>query len=292
MQVTKSFSGTLDNLGSSSARQVSYGATATESTYWNRNDFLNQTIADFLHDDCGVDAAYEVRAGSSNKFLWIYDVPFLFSETTISTSSGQQSRFYGPLNGATLYYAVNRCFASASSNTYNFKLNFCGNPSNGFCLRFVLYGTSIPNSGYKFVFCKAKNMLTQKDSVVFKYSNVTPTSNILILNAANAIDINEDRSIDEISFNTDHVPYTPVLQTKNAIKADSGGKFPLVPLTFGIWKTTGFYLHPKGFGLPNALAASNEVQTEVSISGRRFIVTTLDDLKSSYINCGLIEVND
>lgn len=290
MQISKSYSGTMDNLGSTSARQVSYGVTTTETTYWNRNDFINQTIADFLHNDCGVDAFYEVREGSNNKFLWIYGVPFLFSQTTITTSSVQYSRFYGPLYGTALSYVSSRLFSAATTAIYKFSLCFCGDPNNGFSLRFKMYNSTSLTNEFKFVFCKAKNMLTEKESVVFLFGNPAPAS--ATISNCNGIDKNEDGSLDDENFSNATILYSPVLQTKNVIKTGGGGKFPLVPINFGIWKSTGFYLHPIGFDLPSALGSSIEAQTEVSISGRRFIVTTRDSPSSSYINAGLIEVSD
>lgn len=280
----------MASVGSSTARQVSYGATQTETTYWARNDFVNQTIADFLQGDCGVDAHYEVRAGSDNKFLWIYDVPFLFSQTTINTASGAWTRFYGPLYGTSLHSWPLRLFSGAATGVYNFNLYFCGDPSHGFALRLSSYNSSAPSYYFKFLFIKASNMLTGKDSVVWHPGVVSNSGTALNFIEGNGIDLNADGTLDAVTFSSDVVSVRPVLETKAVIRTSANGKFPLVPLTFGIWKTSGFYLHPQEFGLPAAQTTTTAAQTEISISQRKFIVTTLDSPLSQYINAGLIEV--
>ncbi len=78
--------------------------------------------------------------------------------------------------------------------------------------------------------------------------------------------------------------------TEAANKAVSGGNFPLIPMRFGIWKPEGFYLFPDKFGVPAALGANTEMQTEIEISGRKFINTVPETTSYSYINLGLIEV--
>ena len=283
MQVTKAYAGTLAGSNVSSSRPKQFGNTKNLAGYWDKIDFINQTIADFLKEECGVDAAYEIRHGDTNKYLWIYGAPFLFYQ--YSTSSGSFN-FDGPYTssfstGGT--YTSLSFFSAATARNYSFSIIFTGNPQTGFTLRFINYNTTAPNSSYYVSFIRAKNLLNQKDSVVWKAVG---------LKTCYGIDLNEDGMPDKESMPAAVLNFENRAYTEAANKAVSGGNFPLIPMRFGIWKPEGFYLFPDKFGVPAALGANTEMQTVIEISGRKFINTVPETASYSYINLGLIEVTD
>ena len=55
MQISKSYSGTVESPAVTSSRDISWGVTSKQNLYTNLVDFVNQTVAAFLHNDCGVD---------------------------------------------------------------------------------------------------------------------------------------------------------------------------------------------------------------------------------------------
>lgn len=298
MQVSKSYEGTIASAGSASARQVSFGATGTVSNYQNRVDFVNQTIADFLRDECGVDTPYEVRDGSSYKFLWVYNIPFLFSP---GSSSAYYFGFYGPYSATALNQGSNSTsngtsgilngvsgyslfFAnSASATAYKFTLYFDGDPAKGFILR-VKCQTAAISSGFLFGFAKAANMLNGKNSVVWKYGAGSMYWN--------GIDLNEDGTMDADSFSAANVRIDQMLFSKDVNHTSSIGKLPLVPINVGIWKTKNIYKRPLGFGLPDPHTTATESQVAVEISGRKFLIGSNESVGGSvtYPSCGLIEM--
>lgn len=299
MQVSKSYEGSIETAGSPSARQVSFGATGTVSNYQNRVDFVNQTIADFLHDECGVNAVYEAREGSEYKFLWVYDVPFLFSPTS---SSYYYFGFYGPFYGTSLNpgssstangstgvlngsVGYSLFFANtASAVAYKFTLYFDGDPENGFVLRVQCQSASISN-GFLFAFAKATNLINGKDAVAWKYGAG--------INWWNGIDLDKDGTMDPGSFSSDYVPITPYARTKAVDHTNNPGKIPLIPITAGLWKLKNMYQRPFGFDLPEAVITTTPNQVAVDIAGRRFVVTNVDNTgTTAYLSCGLIEAVD
>ena len=284
MQVTKSYSGTITP-GSTSNRQISYGNTATASHYANKTDFFNQAIADFLRGECGVDAAYEARESSTEKFLWIYGVPFLFLIATYAYVP------YGPYNGTAIQStgtANTPVFLSASSGDYSFSLVFTGNPKTAFALRIKNRNGALNNT-YDFRFMKATNVATGGKATLWLYGN-SVTATAFTTQNLNGIDLNADGTMKESSFSTDTINFCVGIFSKAVNKAESPRKFPLVPVMAGIWQIPGVYCHLVGYGLPAALGADVENQTEVDIAGRRFIVTSLDAFAAGYLNMGLIEV--
>lgn len=297
MQVSKSYSGNIASVGSATARQASYGADANITTYQNRVDFVNQTIADFLSTECGVDAAYEVRAGSSAKFLWIFGVPFLFAN---ASATSYYFGFYGPFNATVLNTGSTSStntpnlyslfFPNNNSGTdYNFTLYFDGDPDAGFVLRIRIRTAAISN-GFFFAFLKATNIINGKNAVVWKYS--LKNSSEYFGYYANGIDINEDGTMDLDSFSPTPVDrYVPRLSSKAIDKTSNPGKFPLVPVLFGVWQAENIYQQPGNFGLPEALTTITETQAAIEIMGRKFIITCSDSSTAAYlrIDLGLIE---
>ena len=285
MQISKSYSGTLPSVGSTSNRTYIFGVASTATVYQVKLDFINQTIADFLHDECGVDAAYEVRYGDTNKWLWMNGVPFLF--VLRSNSSGVWLSVPYDTSAPTSNYSIS-VFSGKSSGIYSFSLLFAGNPRTGFSLRFKAYNSAaVAPTGFRFM--KAKNVANGKDAMVFVYGN--PSINTPGVGGnANGIDLNEDGTIDPASFSGVYISYLFSLYGKDVNKNSAKGKFPLVPMMAGIWQLTGIYCHIRGFGIPAAQSCTTEMQTEIEISGRRFLNTVAEAAGGSYINIGLIEV--
>ncbi len=285
MQVTKAYAGTLVGSNVSSSRPTQFGNTKNLAGYWDKIDFINQTIADFLKKECGVEAAYESRHGEANKYLWIYGAPFLFyqystSSTSFNFAGPYTSSFSVNVPGVSGYTSLS-FYSAAAARDYSFSIVFTGNPKTGFTLRFINYNAKVPNNGYYVSFIKAKNLLNQKDSVVWKAVG---------LKTCYGIDLNEDGMPDKESMPAAVLNFENRAYTEAANKAVSGGNFPLIPMRFGIWKPEGFYLFPDKFGVPAALGANTEMQTEIEISGRKFINTVPETTSYSYINLGLIEV--
>lgn len=309
MQVSKLYEGNIANIGTASARQVSYGVSTTVSVYQNRVDLVNQTVADFLHNVCGVDAAYEARAGSSYKFLWIYNVPFLFCN---SSSTIYYFAFYGPLYATALNPGTNSnsgtssgvssglvanslFFPNNNSGTnYKFTLYFDGDPEKGFALRIKGLTYANISNGFYFTFAKAKNILSGRDAVIWKYGGAVSGS---AGQYVNGVDLDENGEMVESSFSNNYINYYPTLFTKEPNKTDNPGKFPLVPMLFGAWKPENIYQRPSGFDLPAPVATTEEIQAAISIAGRKFIVTSQElspakVMSSNYMNLGLLEVTE
>ena len=301
MQISKSYSGTVESPAVTSSRDISWGVTSKQNLYTNLVDFVNQTVAAFLHNDCGVDAVYEVREGSDYKFLWIYHVPFLFAPA--ARSSYPMTNFCGPLsavilstgqyNNATWY---SKLFAgiptAANGGSYAFGLIFSGNPNTGFMLRIKTYPGTAISSVFSFCFARARNLLNEKDAVVWKYrpyTNASPYFN----ECMNGVDLEEDDSMDVESFSTNVAVFSHILDTKKVLRTSNPGKLPLVPMVVGgIWQLAGVFQRPANFNLPVANTATVEQQTEIQIAGRKFIVASNDISNANMMNFGLIEVGE
>lgn len=286
MQISKSYSGSIEALGSTSARQLSHGVTYDIGHYASKTDFINQTISGFLKAECGVDAAYEMRGDDTAPFLYIWGVPFLFLP---DTSTRNYTYCYGPFFTNALMGGSGSVVYLFSSNTaldYDFSLYFTGNPKTGFALRFRSRGASIPAYTFVLRVCKATNLMTGGNSIVYTFGNSLTGG---FVGDANGIDLLNDGSMKEDSFSTAAITYAPQLAAKAVNKTSAPGKFPLVPVTVGIWKLNGIYHHIRGFGIPAAQLSSVEAQTEIEISGRRFINTVAEIPATGYINLGLIE---
>lgn len=295
MQVTKTYSGTAA-LGATASRLVSYGASTKATVYPAKVDTVNQIIADFLRVQCGVDAYY-TTSGADASFLWIWGVPFLFS---ISGKNSYAS-FYGPGSGTALnsgsesanqYNMGNSKLFNGETGTYSFGLVFAGNPNNGFALRFKTYGTSSVSQYFVIRFMKCTNLINGKDAVVWSarniYSSGDANSATVLLGGMNGIDL-DSGNVNLDSFSTALINYDPVLHTKAIHRTANGGALPLVPLVIGPYRTNGIYLRPVGFSLPSAASVTTEVQHEMTVGTRSFLITNNDSISTSYINMGLIE---
>lgn len=295
MQVTKTYSGTAA-LGSTASRIVSYGATTKATVYPAKVDTVNQIIADFLRVQCGVDAYY-TTGGADASFLWIWGVPFLFS----ISGKNSYAAFYGPGSGTALnsgsesgtqYNAGASKLFNGETGTYSFGLVFAGNPNNGFALRFKTYGSSSISQYFVARFMKCTNLINGNDAVVWSGQNIFSSGNAttatVLLGGMNGIDL-DGGSVNLGSFSTALINYDPLLHTKAIHKAANNGALPLVPLTIGPYRANGIYLRPVGFALPSAASVTTEVQHEMTVGSRSFLITNNDSLATSYINMGLIE---
>lgn len=239
-----------------------------------------------------VDAAYEVRTGSTGKFLWIWDAAFLFMPPA---SNNLYFAFFGPYNESSIMtgsntstnYKHNFTFfpGTATSVQYDFGLVFTGNPDSCFCLRPIRTGENAPQLNGCIKFLKTTNPLNGRSSVVYiPYTNRN--------GFARAVDILEDGSMDPDSAVSTGTNYLELMYTNQEDHANNPGELPLLPLNVLGREATGVYHYPMYFGLPEAALNTAVNQVEVEISGRRFIVTDRDTYADGNICLGLIEVND
>lgn len=297
MQVTKTYSGTVSLEDAAERRTISFGTSSTVSVYPSKVDTVNTIIANFLRTECGVDAWYMPKSGSTDSFLWIWGVPFLFN----IAGKNSYAAFYGPLSGSALnagaasspkYNAGLSTLFNGETGTYSFGLVFAGNPNNGFALRFKTYNSTSVSQYFAIRFMKCVNLINGLNSVVWGAENVYSTNSdttSVLLGGLNGIDLNADGTIKEDSFSNTLMAYDPLLRTKPVHHSSNGGALPLVPLCVGPYRANGIYLRPVGFGIPYAVSVSTEVQAEITVSGRSFLVTNSDSININYINMGLIE---
>ena len=299
MQVKKSYLGTIENLGTTNSRLRMIDATNSVGQYGIITDFVNQTIANFLHDECGIDARYGIGEGSTEKFLWIFGAPFLFYAYGVSGTSMGYWECAGYCNSGGRYVPLITnmdkklsFFKTPTSGDYSFSLVYLGNATEGY-LRFQSYNSSYPSCGM--LIAKTKNILRDKDSMIYSCYTTSGSSNGIIRNIG-TVTFNKDGSIDKQHTNNYGLTgyyqqlLTPIPQESSKQLAD--GNFPLVPIIFGVHKPTNMYCIPTGFNL-TAQSISAEAQTEITIGDRTFAVTAPDSNitagSQSYLCCGLLE---
>lgn len=166
MQKSKTFSGSIGAYNTATSRPIYYGATSNSNISAIATDFFLGTIADFLATDCGVDAAYEVRAGNSYKWLWIYGLPvFAYFAITATSITGALAPFgYSTNYTATPFGGSANIFDSYSSGNYNFTLYYYGNPDD-VCVLYVKNNLSSSAGTARICVLKTKNMITGGNSV-------------------------------------------------------------------------------------------------------------------------------
>ena len=292
MQLMKRFTGSIGTLGSTAARPKSFGGTGTLAAYASRVDKINGIVADFLREDCGVDAVYQARSGSTGKFLWIWDAAFLFMPPA---SNNLYFAFYGPYydtplmggssTGTNTVHNFTFFSGTATSVNYDFGLVFTGNSDSCFCLRPIRTGENVPQLNGCIKFLKAQNPLNGRHSIVF--APYTSRNGYM-----RAVDILEDGSMDSKSAITVGTNYNELLFTSQADRDNNPGKLPLLPLNLLGREAVGVYHYPQHFGLPEAALNTTVNQVEVEIAGRRFIITDRDEYANGNICLGLIEVLD
>lgn len=291
MQISETFSGEVTLEAKTESRERSFGSTGTVSVYPSKVDTINSIIANFLRVTCGVDAYYEERDGSDYRFLWIYDVPFLLS----FSGTANNAVFYPPFGAASVSTSTDGTSVSNffSGAKYSFGIVFCGNPNNGFSMRFKTYNSTSVSTNLVLRFMRGENIINGENGVVWNAKSIYSTGNQSdaspMLGGANGVDLN-NRTVSAESFSTGaDMYYTPRLFTKEVHRTSNDGALPLVPLCIGPYRINGMYLHPRHFGLPAAHSLSTEVQAEVTIGDRSFLVTANESGGCSYINMGLIE---
>lgn len=282
MQKIKRCTGTTSP-SSTKSYNLSYGITKTESLYASIIEKLNNEIAIFLHDDCGVDAAYESRGTDKNSYLWIYGVPFFFMQSAVSQP---QSRIYGPFNAdKQIIQMSGGIFPPTVGAVYNFFLIFCGNPETGFILRITPNQTGVENitsfSGFTLGIMKGRNFLTDRDSVI--WNGVTTTFGTEYYGC----DMNSDNIIDGDYFIYERVSSNLTYSYRTNEQELNPSIFPLMPLMVGPWKMTKIYSTPTHFSLVPAQPYSSITQSEMIIGDRRFLVTYPNG-----INAPIIELDD
>lgn len=298
MQIEQVYTGTVESTALTVVRPYSYGIASTTTLYSTQTDTMNQTVANFLKDTCGVDAAYEDRGDTGYKWLWIFDVPFFFTHPT--GSSPKSNLLYGPYS--TTPVGEDAPFETFNANgTYTIRLRLFGDPSTAFAL--ALFSRNSTTSGpgtYKFV--KATNILTQGNAVFWALGNTITTVGSNPYSSkevayGNAIDLDSSGALVVKSLVT-QVPYRPYQYTSAGQYELNFDKIPLIPIRFVLWELKGCYCLPLQWGLPNPVYWYNPTQTEIEIAGRKFIITVnpydtyYSNISSSYINLGLLEVTD
>lgn len=294
MQVRKVYSGALEDVTETVTRPYSFGMTATMQLNAAKTEFINQTIADFLSQDCGVDAAYEDRGSSGQKWLWIFGCPFLFTDP--ASTSNHKVGLYGPFSTVSL--TENFSFELFSNKNYYAAFQFAGNPSTGFSLFAYGYNSSHLRSGFKVV--KATNILNGRNALFYALgdqqtystsSGSQPAPPIMVANAR-CVDFDETGAPVKESIGTG-MPYMPFIDTTAGMYSANSGKIPLVPIRVNLWELTGCYCSPRNWGLPSPYEVTAQLQVEFEIGGRRFISTTPNSGSlTNYINLGLIEVTE
>lgn len=298
MQITKTYSGEITLEEKTEKREYSYGGSGTMSVYPSKVDTVNNIIAGFLRSICGVTAFYEPREGSDYPFLWIWDVPFLFT----FNGTANNVLFCPPCGAAYASTSYQRSTSSTtdvsnffSGNKYSFSIVFTGNPDNGFVIRFKNYNASSFSSNFVLRFMKCENLINGSDAVVWGHKSIYSDENSdsssvtnYMLSGMNGIDV-VNHIINQGSFSTEFIKYSPHLFTKKIHRESNDGALPLVPLHVGPYRANGIYLRPVGFGLPNSASITAEVQNEITIGSRSFVITNNDGTNANLINMGLIE---
>lgn len=303
MQVSRTFQGEVTLEDATVDRPRSYGGDTAINikVYPSKLKALNEPIAQFLQTDCHMsweDAHYETGPDSEWPFLWIYGVPFLFAVTGTSNSM----YFYYPAFagsgyiGSTGYQSGGEAASVSpfSGSKYAFKLSFCGNPKTCFCLRFSGYSAVTGNSTsltLPLVFAKAQNIINGADSTLWRIRNYSvgqPTYSYALYYGFFGMDIGTRRKLMQDTIPSSMVQYCPLLWTIKEHKNANEGALPLVPFMVGPYRLNGVYLSPRNYDLPNPNAVTAELQTEITIGNRSFLVTNSNST-GSYINMGLIE---
>lgn len=303
MQKTKSYSGTIA-LGSATSRRLSYGRTNTAVSYKNKVDILNTTIANFLKNECGVDATYANKGTTTNSggnsFLWIYGIPFLYTPLY----GNDPLRLFGPLSETEICKSStsNDVFSGVTSGDYNFTLFFTGNPNTAFSLRMTSYNTNTINSLMILRFMKATNSISGTDSAIWYGCDVSGTTGSASTNGGLVWSTGQYiRNLygGEISNTVLDITGLTTMEARAAMLSypwtsedmiKNKNKLLLMPFVAGRWKVPGVYFHPENFSLLPPATATTEIQTEMEVDGRRFIITMGSSYSGNRINMPLIEV--
>lgn len=319
MQKTQLYNGTTPVTVTSRSRAYSYGTTSTFAQLDDLTDFINATIAAFLVS-CGVDAAYEQRASDDEKWLYIWDIPFLAITRYYAGSSCALNLMgpYGMTNGSMIqpYSSASsttysdfgaNVWTSQANGTYNFGLNFVGSPVNGFCLRLV--NPSTMETGYcrtttsTFTYyCpfslrifKCTNMANGNDAVAW-YNGLFYSGNYACEKYFSSDVVNH--VMQATASNSNYGRFAG--DTTEYQKSISGNKMPLLPMILGTLKSNGVYQFLPNYNLPSPVVINEPTQTEATLGGHTFVQTQMAAVTSSanenpsntYINMGMIDTTN
>lgn len=304
MQKSKTYTGSIGDYKTAGdiKRPYTYGATGTISCSEKATDFFLSTVADFLKNDCGVDAAYEVRPGNEYKWLWIYGCPVF--AYIISTATAIGYKCYAPFSQlATTSLSPwglgnGYIFSSNTTGAYNFTLYYYGNPED-VCVLYLKNNLSTSESKTRLVVLKTVNILNDAPSVTLvgqDYNNPIYC----------AYDLDESGNLifdTEISAYPYYKGFSNIL---NAQKADIGanpGKLPLVHILFGVHYCKHMFLAPNADMIPRGGNAGTLVMPEIKMGTRTFLNlaywgstnnvasnnSTIYAGNTGYFNLGLVE---
>lgn len=297
MQVTRHFSGVF-NSGSTKAFHYAYGSSSTTSLYEGVVEELNQIVADFLANDCGIEGVvYEARGTDTQKYIWIFDSPILFLYA-VSSNIPYVVMYMPYANNVLINTSTStRLAVSTSDWTYSFYLYFSGNAKSGGLLRFSTYAGSVPIAAGSFFINKLLNICTGKDAVYVSCPAFFTLTTYMGYKYIWDTDENDEVLITKgFAFNT-------LLNTANNAW-NFGEKYPLIPLYVGPYKFLNLYYfvanNASGFRPPDGNRLTVEVQTEFSLDGRQFIsyyftnfgAATSTASGASFASMGLQEVTE
>lgn len=291
MQKLKYCNGTMLSLGDPKSRKVSYGEDSTTTCYKGVVDFINTEIANFLHDDCGVDASYGAHNESDDAFLWICGIPFLFMQP--KSSGSLISTLYEPFN-PTGSNSNSGFTKSETSREYAFSMHFVGNPKTGFVLSVATINNASVSNGnlnayFRIAILKGRNFITGKDGVVYRKILNNSTSNDY-----KGYDLNEDGIIDEIYKNNVSFTSSAAHYLRPDIEDTNPDTLPLIPFICGQWLIPRIYMNPIGYTMVPPQGIASISQTETEIGGKRFLVTLnyINPTHGASFNLPLIELDD
>lgn len=172
MQVTRRFEGSRTP-GEEVERRLIWGVDDKVNVRPNRIEFINKSIATFLSEDCGVNAAWEARPANGDDenepWLYIENVPFLFAAYTygvrVRVPIGRNEYggyYYGWKNytrsAAGMYHPLvnpkkeifkvdftlyeTETDGELEIDNFKFDLVFFGGAKTGWCLRFKPYDST------------------------------------------------------------------------------------------------------------------------------------------------------
>ena len=271
MQRSKTYVGTIGNYyaAGSKTRPHIYGTAATINYSQMATDFFLETVAKFLADDCGVDAAYEVRPGNNHKWLWIYGCPiFAYIQSSYTYLSYGFTPF-GATASLTPWAGSNGyIFSDRTTGAYNFTLYYYGNPED-VCVLYLKTNVSTNKSYSRFVVLKTTNILTDAPSVtVIGQAAAIPTY------CAYGFDENGVITFDaNLSKQAYSRGFTNLLNLQRIDISENTGKLPLVQMMCGPHYCKHAFLTPNSDMVPDGVAFGTDTlnMTEITVGGRTFI---------------------
>lgn len=301
MQKIKHFSGNVVDHGVTESRICSYGnksASGKADVYINKVNLVNEIIASFLRDDCGVDAEYTTKSGSLTEldFLWIYGFPVLYAFIKLDN----KNNLFLPDTGSSSSYKISSAsedsslFKSTTTPDYSFDLIFTGSP-DAFALRMTSYKDSNVDMQMTLRIIRATNILNNKDAILCGVSVNSSSGSNMASDAVTftpwSVDIS-DGILDVDTISPSKRAGQVVINTQSIDFELNPNKIILQPIFVAPYQTKGLFYRPVNFNLPNATPANIPLQTEIEMAGRRFIITNSDSGDTKNITMGMIEVTE